>query len=312
MAWLVPDGDGGGEGGGVVCPLVGRTLVGRAASCTLRLDDRRASGEHAVVYWRDGGWWVRDLGSRNGTFVDGERVEVGARAALPPETRLGFGAEGGYVMGGEGPPRALAWRSGQGGSVRAAEGGLLALPDAEAPAVSVYADEGGWRLEADDIERAVDGMDAIAVDGIEWRLWAPSGAGELPRTTLDARDRAVSVHDIGLAFRVSRDEEHVEVTVLRPGGEVALEPRAHHYMLLLLARLRLEDTEASAAEAGYVDSELFAEMLGAAPPKVNLEVFRARRQLAECGVEDAARLVERRPHARQLRIGVGRLSVEAL
>lgn len=266
-----------------------------------------------MVYWRDGGWWVRDLGSRNGTFVDGERVEVGARAALPAGARLGFGAAGGYVMGGARPPRALAWQGASGEeTVRAAEGGLLALPDADAPAVSVYADEGGWRLEADDTERVVDGMDAIVVHGIEWHLWAPGGAGEAPRTTLDARDRPVSVHDIGLRFRVSRDEEHVEVTVERPDGELALEPRAHHYMLLLLARLRLEDTEASAAEAGYVDSELFAEMLGAAPPKVNLEVFRARRQLAECGIEDAARLVERRPHARQLRIGVARLSVEAL
>lgn len=296
--------------GGERRPLAHRTLVGRAAAAGVVLDDRRASHEHAVVYWRDGGWWVRDLGSRNGTFVAGARVEVGARAALEPGAVVGFGAAGGWRLGAGGPPRAMAWPVG-GGAVRLAEDGLLALPDAEAPAVMVYAGEGGWRVESEAADAPLAGAVEVEAGGVAWRVWAPAEASERPRTTVEARGRAVGIADVGLCFAVSRDEEHVEVTVEHAGGAVVLEPRAHHYTLLVLARLRLADAGAG-AEAGWVDSEVFSAMLGAAPQKTNLEVFRARRQLAEHGIEDAGRLVERRPQARKLRIGVARLRVVPL
>jgi transcriptional regulator with AAA-type ATPase domain len=41
------------------------------------IDDRRMSRQHVEVVWRDGRWHVRDLGSRNGTFVDGVQVTEG-------------------------------------------------------------------------------------------------------------------------------------------------------------------------------------------------------------------------------------------
>jgi hypothetical protein len=56
-------------------PLNGDTVVlGRAHGETLSVDTL-ASRHHAEVSRRDGVWQVRDLGSRNGTFVDGERIE---------------------------------------------------------------------------------------------------------------------------------------------------------------------------------------------------------------------------------------------
>ena len=56
--------------------LGGRVLAGRGERCDLRLASPRASGEHAVLTWRDGGWHVRDLGSRNGTLIDGEPLAL--------------------------------------------------------------------------------------------------------------------------------------------------------------------------------------------------------------------------------------------
>jgi hypothetical protein len=46
-----------------------------------------------------------------------------------------------------------------------------------------------------------------------------------------------------------------------------------------------------------------------APPQLNIDVHRIRKQFAEVGVLDAANIVERRPRTRQLRIGTGRLSI---
>ena len=48
--------------------------VGREA-CDVTLDEARVSRRHLEVVPADGGWWVTDLGSANGTLVDGERVE---------------------------------------------------------------------------------------------------------------------------------------------------------------------------------------------------------------------------------------------
>lgn len=50
------------------------TTLGRAASCTITLTDTYASQLHARVFRRDGALFVEDLGSTNGTYVNGRKV----------------------------------------------------------------------------------------------------------------------------------------------------------------------------------------------------------------------------------------------
>src|SRR5579871_6668952 len=49
-------------------------IVGRNAACKLVLDDGKVSAVHAELVATEQGVRVRDLGSRNGTFVGGVRV----------------------------------------------------------------------------------------------------------------------------------------------------------------------------------------------------------------------------------------------
>ena len=50
-------------------------VVGRAESADLKLVSNRVSREHAVLSWEAGQFWIRDLGSTNGTFVNGTRID---------------------------------------------------------------------------------------------------------------------------------------------------------------------------------------------------------------------------------------------
>src|SRR6478672_2955360 len=61
------------------------TLIGRQEGCDLRLDHKSVSKMHCVVVVTDGLLLLRDLGSTNGTRVNGTRVR---RAALLPNDQL--------------------------------------------------------------------------------------------------------------------------------------------------------------------------------------------------------------------------------
>lgn len=67
-----------------------RVLVGRAPSADVRIDDPRVSRLHARIEMRDDGAYVEDLGSRNGTRVDGD--EIAGSRRLGPGDEIGIGA----------------------------------------------------------------------------------------------------------------------------------------------------------------------------------------------------------------------------
>ena len=52
----------------------GELLVGRSSSCDLILDDSTVSRRHLKLRSHDGHWTLKDLGSTNGTRVNGARV----------------------------------------------------------------------------------------------------------------------------------------------------------------------------------------------------------------------------------------------
>ena len=62
-------------------------IVGRKADCDLCLDHKGVSKIHCVVVKTDGLLVLRDLGSTNGTRVNGTRVR---RAALLPNDKVSF------------------------------------------------------------------------------------------------------------------------------------------------------------------------------------------------------------------------------
>lgn len=66
------------------------TLVGRANDVHLLLEDQFASRHHAEIHHIDSAYQVRDLQSKNGVFVDGRRLDLGASAWLADGAEVQF------------------------------------------------------------------------------------------------------------------------------------------------------------------------------------------------------------------------------
>jgi len=75
---------------GEVLEVAGATVVGRDAGSGIHLDgDEFASGRHARIDPRPDATWIEDLGSTNGTFVNGQRLD-GKQALAPGDVvRIG-------------------------------------------------------------------------------------------------------------------------------------------------------------------------------------------------------------------------------
>jgi pSer/pThr/pTyr-binding forkhead associated (FHA) protein len=69
--------------------LSGPTDIGRAPSCAITVDDTYVSQQHARVFDRAGTWFVEDLGSTNGTFLNDRRVTQPAEVHAGDVVRLG-------------------------------------------------------------------------------------------------------------------------------------------------------------------------------------------------------------------------------
>ena len=61
---------------GEALPLMAATTIGRDVGNTIMVDDPHTSARHAELRFERGRWWLRDLGSSNGTTLNDEPVRT--------------------------------------------------------------------------------------------------------------------------------------------------------------------------------------------------------------------------------------------
>ncbi len=296
--------------------LLSRHLVGRSRLADLRMTEPTVSGEHAVLRWTGRDWELHDLGSRNGTTLDGRRLAAGERIAIARGALISFGqADNTWRLADDAQPTIMALRDGQDTQI-SARNDLLALPGDDDPAAVVYRDAAGsWILEqAGETTRVAD-RSTVCVAGRDYVLHIP----DIIAPTWDNSSPVPHLASLTLQFSVSRDEEYVALTARGEHQVIDLGARAHHAVLLTLARSRLADRKAREApdrsaappesSEGWVYQDELATQLAMDETHLNVAVFRCRRQLAEAGIVGAASIIERRRPTREIRLGVSRVEI---
>jgi len=295
--------------------LSARHLFGRSPGVNTQISSPEVSGEHAVFLWTGERWELRDLGSKNGTWVGDTQLGPGERKVVAAGDAVAFGDPASqWILRSDGEPTVAAWTE---GLVLEGEGQLLVLPNDDDPQAIIELDPvHGWQLIRDGKSSPVAHGDAVTIDGGTYRVSVPGVLAPVPMTA-EMQDVSITentIRRVGLEFAVSSDEEYIELTATVGDTPRRMAPRVHHYLLLVLARARLTDAADGVVESeqGWVYTTDLRRDLRITANQYYVMSHRLRREVEDLGVVDAVRLLEKRTTSRQVRIGVARLAVHSI
>jgi hypothetical protein len=287
-------------------------LVGRSERCDLRIDEKYVSTEHASIRWNGQVWLLKDLASRNKTFMDGASVSSASPVPLNAGCTLAFGLKDDtWRFEDAAEPEAVAIPV-DGGQPVVAVHSLLPVPSPTEPSATVFrGSDGGWKLDQEGELRDVADGSVFEVDGRSFRLSLPSAV--LPTMPVGSLE-PLRIKELELQFSVSSDEEHVEIVASARERTLNLATRAHNYLLLELARRRSADVGARLPDTscGWVYQDDLCDRLRVDTARLNVDVYRIRKQFANLELLDPANIVERRARTKQLRLGVKNFKISQI
>lgn len=279
--------------------LGARHIFGRAPTCDTPIKDGSVSAEHAVAWWADGTWWLKDLGSRNGTHLESTLTRA-ERVPLQGK-QLRFGSSTWTIVDVLPPtPRARF----QDAVVEATCPTLLGLPSAQDPIATVVAHMDTWWLEDDNGRRIAQNGEQVHIDNQVWELELPPLAVGPAGTTLTLS--GLSIYGTRLILTVSQDQEHVDLEIHAGGASQVHAHHAHHDLVRALAVQRLTDTAAGVppAEQGWMTRDALKRELRINRRTLAVHVFRTRKMFAAASIDDAGDAIESRTGSGSIRLGI--------
>ncbi|MBB2484558.1 FHA domain-containing protein [Mitsuaria sp. WAJ17] len=276
-------------------------VFGRDPLSDTLLDSPGASRLHAAIHWTGQRWELRDL-SRHGSLVDGVRVPTACPVPLRLGSLLSFTADGCQrwcVEDLAGPAPMLLPLD---GGTPVLLGGANPLPPELQEALRlVLGERGQWLCCHARGAQPLSEGEEVRMGGRRWCF----ASGTDPHLTPPGLGASMGLDGpTALELRVSLDEEHAWLKLHHFGHVLDLGERSHHYTLLTLARMRMQDAErgVSTEAQGWVEHGRLASMLGIDGPHLNIQLFRLRQQIAQAVPHplEPPTLVERRRGALRL------------
>ncbi|PON13428.1 hypothetical protein C2W62_34405 [Candidatus Entotheonella serta] len=146
------------------------------------------------------------------------------------------------------------------------------------------AESGQWFCERDENVMPLHDGDVISHGQQQWQFCC---AETIDMTPVLTEQRGELSTDIAFHFDVSLDEEHILLKLIQGDTKLDLGERVHHYLLLTLARQRLDDIrhQVDVNEQGWLDLEALSQMLNLDPAHLNIQIHRARKQIAKLDLQ---------------------------
>jgi len=256
-------------------------VFGRSVMADTRLDEADASLLHASIRWTGSAWELRDH-SRNGVVIDSKMVKAEKPTALVIGTiiELCRGGRSNWIVENLAEPTSVLWPLNDDGSVISLTEHNV-LPTKAAAEIFIYAtQEGHWFCEQGSQRWRLRDGDEVRMGDKSWHFMSGTAVQE---TIELSPEQDIGAADLMLHFHLSLDEEHVSLRILGGHHPVELGERTHHYCLLTLARKRLADARRNfdSDAQGWIDLDVLARMLGVDTSHLNIQIFRARKQISQ-------------------------------
>src|ERR1035437_5805539 len=158
---------------------------GRDSRCIPPLQGHAASRFHARISWNGREWTLRDLGSRNGTYLNGRRQVNGESKSLKVGDRILFGdLHEEYQLVDQDEPRSLLIRRENDRETRIPMTHLLPLPSMQRPLCTVFCEKNqncGLETETGEMLPLVHGG-TFKVEDSFYQVVMKNQVGEFPQT----------------------------------------------------------------------------------------------------------------------------------
>ncbi len=197
------------------------------------LSEQDISQSHALISWKANDWYLQDH-SRNGTLVNGELIN-NATSKLSDGFKIQFGEHQStqWEVVSTSPPSSYLRPIDNTDTVIELIT-CLAFPNEEMPETLLYPDSNIWKIETKTNIDTLKHGKTYTIDAKEY-IYIEN------RVLEDTLDLGNVVNNAFFKFTLSSDEEHIRIKIITQNQEFDLGERVHNYILLALARKRLED-----------------------------------------------------------------------
>ncbi|WP_133470981.1 FHA domain-containing protein [Paraglaciecola marina] len=273
---------------------VNHTFGRDQATNVTRLNSLKASRNHATIAWDGEMWLIKDISS-NGTILNNKRITNGVYQALDLDITIQFGGNNEEIWQViELSPPVTGLQPLVDGLPFIPLHDVVILPTQKQNVMVYLSDHGQWMCEENDATYPLHPGDKVGQGQNFWQF-----VEGRPCTTTAANDASPPPDNIKFQFHASQNEEHVSLSLIVDNKHIDMGERNHHYLLLLLARQRLEDLEKGlpAYEQGWLDKSLLIKMTGIIEQHINIQIYRFRKQVANLLPNSTTlhQVIERRP-----------------
>ncbi len=262
--------------------LFGRHIVGKLPESNTILRCAESSPIHAIINWHEDTWQIKDI-SAKGVYINGIKITPAVQCLLRKGDKINFGSinSATWEFLNEDPPHCMLIPITPNLLPITLDDKDVALPSAERPfAIMSKSRYGYWIYESPERTHQLKSGDIVGDSENQWQFidWNFFERVDSTQAIPPKKSELVS-----FSFKVSQDEEHVSLTIQVGERKILLGERSHHYLLLLLARKKLEDKLRGVAngEQGWVLTSDFKKMLGLSEHHINIQIYRIRKQLSK-------------------------------